>query len=398
MPESTYMAHVTPNSGTAVNILKSTLKYFDDSDVSTDVLRVVGYDRTNVIIFKFNGVIVQLEKHLNRPLQWLICQLHCNELPLRHLMNFLDSSTTGPRHFNGPIGQALIGCKKLPVVKFSVIESYVQENVDRSDLSTDQQYLLDMCVAISEGSIDNKLSKRCPCKIVHSRWLPLANRILRLYVSTVVPSDNLITLATFILKVYAPVWFLIKTRPSCLHGVFNFWKMIQLPSYLPQPLKDVMDPVLLRNSFFAHPENMLLGMLGDPRKHIRELAVRRIFIARKSNINQRLRTFEVPPVLNMNAMDYIINWSTIPLTEPPLTIGSSNETLQEIVVNPETSALLSELKFYPSHNQAVEGMIKLVTEASAKVRGADTRDGLIRTKLELHRIMPYFRSKKDYNL
>ena len=32
-----------------------------------------------------------------KPLQWLVCQLHADELPLRHLLEHLDGVTAGPR-------------------------------------------------------------------------------------------------------------------------------------------------------------------------------------------------------------------------------------------------------------------------------------------------------------
>ncbi|GBM51889.1 hypothetical protein AVEN_186178-1 [Araneus ventricosus] len=42
--------------------------------------------------------------------------------------------------------------------------------------------------------------------------------------------------------------------------------------YLSQDHKDVVDGVICRNSFFAHPENILLCMLKYERLYIRELA------------------------------------------------------------------------------------------------------------------------------
>ncbi|KAG5898161.1 hypothetical protein JTB14_034016 [Gonioctena quinquepunctata] len=100
---------------------------------------------------------------------------------------------------------------------------------------------------------------------------------------------------------------------------------------VPKNLKEVIDPVILR--YFAHPEDILLGMLGDTRHHIRELAVRRISKARSSNIQQSLRQFEVPNSLNINASSYmdLIDWSTLVITEPPSTMGLPVEVLIDIV-------------------------------------------------------------------
>ncbi|GBO03338.1 hypothetical protein AVEN_39748-1 [Araneus ventricosus] len=77
------------------------------------------------------------------------------------------------------------------------------DNIDRMVLSNDQQYLCDICLAISRGQCYSHLALRKPGPVAHSRWITFAGRILRLRVVTGKPSDNLITLATYIMKVYA---------------------------------------------------------------------------------------------------------------------------------------------------------------------------------------------------
>jgi len=42
----------------------------------------------------------------------------------------------------------------------------------------------------------------------------------------------------------------------------------------------MVDPAIQQNSFFGHPENLLLAMISDERQHIRELGLRRILKAR----------------------------------------------------------------------------------------------------------------------
>ena len=59
-----------------------------------------------------------MEKHLERTVQWLVCLLHANELPLRHLIEKLD----GPNVFSGPIGSSLTGCEELPIIKYVRVE------------------------------------------------------------------------------------------------------------------------------------------------------------------------------------------------------------------------------------------------------------------------------------
>ena len=51
---------------------------------------------------------------------------------------------------------------------------------------------------------------------------------------------------------------------------------------------------------------------------------------------------------------------------------------------------------FPCHTQAaVERCIKLVTEASCKVYGKDSRDGFVQATIESRKKMPRLESKKD---
>ncbi|CAH1113072.1 unnamed protein product [Psylliodes chrysocephalus] len=120
------------------------------------------------------------------------------------------------------------------------------------DLSKDQKYLYEISVAISNGILPANLVHCNPGNLCHSRWLTTANRILRLY----------------------------------------------------------------RNGYFAHPENILLAMLGDERKLVREQAVNTIMESRlKNDSTEKLRSFNVP-TLNMSAKDYtdMIDWKKINIT------------------------------------------------------------------------------------
>ena len=94
------------------------------------------------------------------------------------------------------------------------------------------------------------------------------------------PSDTLVTIVTFIVCMYAPTWFNIKQKPSCKDGPRHLFMMTKNLRYQTDELKAIADPVIQRNSYFAHPENMLLSMMTDDRPHIRELALRQILKAR----------------------------------------------------------------------------------------------------------------------
>ncbi|GBN46097.1 hypothetical protein AVEN_47239-1 [Araneus ventricosus] len=89
-------------------------------------------------------------------------------------------------------------------------------NIDRIVLSNDQQYPYDICLAISRAECYSDLALTKPGAVAHSRWLTIASRILRLHVVTEKPSDNLITLATYIMKAYATC--MVPCRNKALHN------------------------------------------------------------------------------------------------------------------------------------------------------------------------------------
>lgn len=399
-PESQFLGHVTPTSGSSLDITNSILDFFRGKNMSLENLKMIGCDGTPVNTGFKGGVISRLEKELKRPLQWMICLLHCNELPLRHLYQYLDGKTTGPKSYSGEIGKKLDGCEKLDIVKFSQIEGNLPTMKLQQDLSSDQKYLFEICEAVSRGECSEDLAKKNPGKLSHSRWLTTANRLLRLYVSSDNPSENLKILSEYIMRVYAPVWFYVKLHPSGTHGSRHLWRLIHFSRYLPRELLKVIDPVIQRNGYFASPENLLLGLLIDERKHIRELSLRRILKARTCH-NGNVRKFSIPKI-NFNAADYadMISWQDQAITEPPLTKHIKEDRLKSLIEKARSTKdeLPVEFSRFPCHTQAVERMVKKVTEASAAVCGKSNRDGYIMAKIDSRKLMPAFKSKKDFNV
>lgn len=404
-PASKYLGHVTPKSSSSLNISQSIIHFFQDKNINITNLVAIGCDGTVTNTGNKNGVITLLEKEARKPLQWLICLFHGNELPLRHLHKFLDGKTAGPKSYSGNIGKALENCEKQTVIDFQRIEGNLPDQLRAlSDLSSDQKYLLEICLAVSSGVCTPDLAARSPGKLSHARWLTTANRILRLYISQKNPSESLKILTTYVMKVYAPIWFHIKLKPSCVDGSRHLFKLIQLSRYLPVELQEIVDPVIQRNGYFASPENILLGMLTDERKFIRELALRRILKVRNNydSGNNKFRKFVIPAI-NFQATDYVemISWQKSHITEPPMTMEIKDEELKQLIeessTNYERWSIVDFPKF-PCHTQAVERTVKLVTEAAAAVCGQDARDGFIRAKKESLSLFPVFGSKKDFKI
>ena len=72
---------------------------------------------------------------------------------------------------------------------------------------------------------------------------------------------------------------------------------------------------------------------------------------------------------------------------------------EEITKLIQTGGMLSShYKDIPCHTQAVERLIKLVTEASEHVCGEAEREGFIKNTLESRKNMPKFDTRKQFKI
>ena len=393
-PGSNYLEHVSVSQGTSECITKAIWDFFEDKDCFTDSIQAIGCDGTAVNTGAKGGIIRLLETKLDRPLHWFICQLHANELPLRHLIKTLDGKTTGPSGYTGEIGKQLEECEKYSVCDFDAIETSMPRLSDeaKDELSCDQKYLFEIIRAVETGHVSERLANLYPGKMAHSRWLTTANRIMRLYVSVKNPSDTLKNIAHFVSTVYAPDWFIIKMNPQAVNGAKNMQKILKLCYNLSEDIFAIVKPVVQRNAYFAHPENILIAMINDERSYIRELGWRRILKAKKMGC-KGIRRFKLPPLV-VESTDYVntINWQENEITKPPLCKKLTNTEIENNIRN-KTLICFPAL---PSHKQAVERTVKLVTDASQKVIGRENRDGHINALLTSRSKLPKFNTKKDY--
>ncbi|GBM27211.1 hypothetical protein AVEN_202100-1 [Araneus ventricosus] len=170
--------------------------------------------------------------------------------------------------------------------------------------------------------------------------------------------------------------------------------MIFLASQLPDNVKQIIYKVFSNNAYFVHPEHLLLTMLHDSRKHIRELVVRCILGARdkKTKNSGGLRFFKLPK-LNFEVADYIdlIDWSNCVVTEPPLKMHIKDKDLKEMCKEEQFPAL--NFEEFPCHTQSVERCVKLISEAEMKVCGETARDGYICAKFQARKELPTFNNK-----
>ena len=238
------------------------------------------------------------------------------------------------------------------------------------------------------------------------------------------PSYKLKPLTHISIESYVPSWFWIKSHPHCVDGPKNLLKMIEFSRKLKQK---IAQKSIQCNGFYAHPEAILRSLLADDDQSLRQQAVEKVLAIRADLAktteedgeeeteeeeeededewededdldteelildvseqaaieNSTVRQFGVPKI-NFKATTYpnLINWKKTTFSEPPitLTLALSDDELRGLVEKPLF------VPFYPCHMQAVERAIKLVTEATGSVVGAESRDGYICQKIKSRKV------------
>ena len=395
-PEEKYIDHVMPESSKANDIAKEILSTITETN-SLQTLAAVVCDGTVNNTGKWSGVIRILEEGVGRPLQWLVCLLHANELPFRKYMSVVDGGcTTGPSSSTGEVSMALnFDPKDLPIVNFKPIEGKVIDvsNDVMTNLSTDQIYLLKACLTVQQGYTAsehiNFLQTAMPGNLSHSRWLTKANRILRLYMSKQDCSQQLHRITRFILNVYAPSWFNIKHHSSCLDGARNFFYLMKRCYELGPEDWEIVEPVLQNNSYFAHPENIILAGVTDEDESIRKFACEKLIDARVHSQTNGIRVFDKSTItLDCSALSYIdmIDWTVAVVTPPPLLISISTDNLDQV----------HSFKGIPCHSQAVERCIKDISATTLRVFGHRSRHGMIMQCTKSRTELPKVDCKSDF--
>ena len=98
-----YLTHFSSKNSKGKTIAQKIFNIIVDTELQ-DKLAVVGTDGTASMTGKYNGFIRSLEELLNKPLQWVVCLLHTNELPLRHVSTMLDVPLRVPTYSQDQFG------------------------------------------------------------------------------------------------------------------------------------------------------------------------------------------------------------------------------------------------------------------------------------------------------
>ena len=411
-PGGKYLFHFTPDDddkecSAAEQIANILVEWMTEYGVDKTI-QFIGGDSTNVNSGIWGGVFQFVEKKLGRPLNWIVCGLHLNELPLRHLIIELDGPTSSDTGFTGPLGKALSSVTELPVNKnfktITVGSDLIELNDDiLKDLSTDQKYAYEIVQAIRTGNLSARLFNLEIGPVCHSRWNTMANRFCRMWVSKHgfkgKAAKNLKLIVEYIVGVYYPTWFNYKVRNSWLQGPQICLEQLHLILKQDKQVQKIVLPRLESTAWWASPEMVLQSLLCSNSVDDRLFAVRKILELRgesdqdsTASTEQVVRTrFKVKLNQEATCLKNLIMWDEEEITEPVLTMLLSEEEIKSFEVAPMSVPSM------PVHGQSVERCVKEVSAASESVYGYQRRDGFIRARLA-HRELTggLIRSKKDH--
>lgn len=432
-PDNKYLGFVSTTESDSQTIFKNIVEFFTVNNIDLSELVALGCDGATTNVGVNNGIIVKFETLLGRALHRIICLIHLLELILKALITASFGPTYAPNKYVDTIYNDLTECEKKNVTKFEAIQlgnmpqPLVDENgygsFDWSRTTNDQKVLLDLSQAVSTGCLSDNLARRQLGPLTEVRWTNFASRFLRLYMSTEFPSFRLRCMVNFIQKVYVPVLFYIKCYPEWTDGPRHIYRILSFASALNCEHFKVIRDRLLYNSYFLHSENVLLAMITDQNKVIRQKAYKTILSVRqrdvelnKNNNNIKavpgsVRVFTKPSKIMFQHSDEmkkndtrgtehysdLINWDEInSIYEPPATMHLSEEEISYYMNSDHDIIKTAPL---PCHAQATEFHVQIVKGIVTKYVGHSTQDEHVRAKILSRTLNQKFKQnqrKSDY--
>ena len=104
-----YLTHFTLDKKAGAKGVAEKIVHFLQDVHQLDNVKIIGGDSTSSNTGWKQGAIHLIEVWKEEKLLWVICQLHTNELPLRHLMSAQGLKTSGANSFSDELGNLLKG-------------------------------------------------------------------------------------------------------------------------------------------------------------------------------------------------------------------------------------------------------------------------------------------------
>jgi hypothetical protein len=225
------------------------------------------------------------------------------------------------------------------------------------------------------------------------------------------PDERLKIATRIVVQIYAPVYFEIKKSPGFGSGPKIYFEIVRRMNIcdLPESVKENIRKTLTTNSFWIHPENILVAMLLDQdeinrgvkyvlkaRENLQEQKEDqarqnkekpkkkgRARTSKKAKDEDRINSFSFRifkhPANSDKQGEMLINfeayayWKLVDLDantfEPPITMGLSREELENF-----------SIPAIPNNSQCVEFYVQQVYKEALKVSTDDRRNGNVLIK------------------
>ncbi|XP_063687725.1 uncharacterized protein LOC134820989 [Bolinopsis microptera] len=308
-----------PEQSTGKGLALGLCNYFESRGISTDKTLCIGGDNTSVNSGYLGGAFREFEVLLHRTLQRALCLLHQVELPLRKLYFHYGGSTKAPGDFDGPMGPFIMSNELWlkPVRVFKKIGKgfprLPQETL--SKMSNDAKLMYKYCITVETGLHDEFVYNAIGnCST--ARWITFGARILRFYISGDLTynshiSECLERMVNFIVNVYYKVFANIKMKSSLIDAPAHLFDQIRFTREHCEPAeRKVIFESIQQNGYMAHPESVILAMLGDHNRDHREKGIGIVknirrseewdkHVERESGVRRprRIRHFKCPKIV-----------------------------------------------------------------------------------------------------
>ena len=417
-----YVDHTLPESGHGSTIAKCLFDVVQKTN-SVQTIKSISSDSPNPITGWENGALRKFEELIENEVQHLHCDLHLNEKLLEKVFIKVDGKTSGPDTWSGVLGSQITakhGLKRTNMnMMFKPIAGKVEEIKDEcGDIlqNNDVRHVHDLSLLVQMGpkAAGTRLVNSFFKSVGHvhnARWVTTASNLLILYMQEENPSDRLTLLVKYIVNVYVPTLLNIKKTPHCTNGTRHIFKMVQLSRDLLEvqypEVFSVVTGCIEDNSYYLHPEQVLLAMVTDPQEEVRNEGIRIIEKFRAQDKYRKeeciglmkIRVFKKPDKIDFAAKNYytMVDFDTFHEQYLPYQVVCSPPMLRDYSIDDIRSRNFSDgFKKVPSHSQHVERFVALTSKAAEHAIGYKGRHQWILNHVAASKKVPTSAKKDDF--
>ena len=193
----------------------------------------------------------------------------------------------------------------------------------------------------------------------------------------------------FIVSVYGPCWFEIKTKPLWTEGPNHLLSLLSKCSLQPLDVQAVIKNSISEGAYYSHSESVLTSMLTSSDREERMYAVKTIISIRAASVNPdvgdlkpRRRTISKNLNFQSKSLTDLLNSNeNNNILEPPVTCKIPTAELYNLIQEPIT------VQPWVCHAQGCERAIRMIVESGQHVSTALKRDARVLSLQFIRRLM-----------